>query len=146
MLFRKRNRRRRRGGFGPRRPTTSELQAWRDNEGPHRRGGGIDGGDDASGAPLSHPYFTKSLMGMGTTTFSSNAFSSNSTAVTSANAGDYIELQDQGGHYDVHITPMSRAFSRAGRDEEDGKPEDGVILLRNEVRVEHQERQLGRAL
>jgi hypothetical protein len=43
----------------------------------------------------------------------------------------YIEVQGQGNN--VKITP-TRTFPRPVT------PEDGVVLLRNEVKVEHQER------
>ncbi|KAI0841292.1 hypothetical protein F5Y06DRAFT_261192 [Hypoxylon sp. FL0890] len=70
----------------------------------------------AASKPPSDPYFTKSLMN---TMFSTNG------------DGQYIELQDQGN--DVHVTPMG-IHSRGE------KPEEGVIVMRNEVRIEHEDR------
>lgn len=66
----------------------------------------------------SHPYFSKSLM---------------STEFSRATRGDaqYIELQEHGN--DVRVTPMGT--STRGR-----TPEAGVIVLRNEYRVERQPR------
>ncbi|KAI1073452.1 hypothetical protein F5B20DRAFT_515773 [Whalleya microplaca] len=74
----------------------------------------IQGWNESKNAPKqpSDPYLTKSLMG---TMFSVNG------------DGQYIELQDQG--HDVHVTAM-RHFPRGE------KPDEGVVVLRNEVRVE----------
>ncbi|KAI1378858.1 hypothetical protein F4677DRAFT_443341 [Hypoxylon crocopeplum] len=64
--------------------------------------------------PPSHSYLSKSLM---------------STGFTTNEDGQYIELQDQGN--DVNVT-STRTFP------EGEKLEDGVVVLRSEVRVERQ--------
>ncbi|KAI1651534.1 uncharacterized protein F4817DRAFT_134312 [Daldinia loculata] len=76
----------------------------------------VRGWNESKGSshPPSDPYFTKSLMG---TMFSTNG------------DGPYIELQDHGN--DVNVTPMGHLPHRE-------KPEEGVVIIRNEFTVERQ--------
>lgn len=66
----------------------------------------------------SEPYFSKSLM---------------STVFTTSGDQDYIELQDRRNDHKVQIIPTDHS-------QRDQNPEDGVILLQNEVRIERLER------
>lgn len=65
----------------------------------------------------SKTYFSKSLM---------------STVLSRTGDSDYIELQDRRNEHNVHVMPTNQ--SQRGEE-----PEDGIIMLQNEVKIETQE-------
>ncbi|EMR72821.1 putative integral membrane protein [Eutypa lata UCREL1] len=71
--------------------------------------------------PPSDPYSARSLM--------STILSKNGTAFSTNGDNQYIELQDQGNA--VQVVPVKQSPPSAP---------DGVVVLRNEIKVEHQER------